>query len=271
MKKDRTTPRDIRRLKGKKPIVVLTAYDFPTARIIDRCGVDILLVGDSLGNVVLGYPNTIPVTIEEMIHHAKAVMRASPGALVVVDMPFGSFQIDVERTMAAAIRICKETGADAVKLEGGKRSAPAIAALTQAGIPVMGHVGLTPQSVLEFGGYRVQGRGQGEGERLIEEAKAIEEAGCFAIVLESIPATLAERVTSAASVPTIGIGAGPACDGQVLVLHDMIGLFEEFQPKFVKRYADLAATIEEAVLAYKKDVEERTFPGQEHSFGEGRS
>jgi 3-methyl-2-oxobutanoate hydroxymethyltransferase len=262
----RTTTRDIRERKGKKKLVVLTCYDTPTARILDRCGVDILLVGDSLGNVVLGYPTTIPVTLDEMIHHGRAVMRANPKGLVVVDMPFGSFQVSVEKALEAAVRILKETGADAVKLEGGRRIEDAVAALTDAGIPVMGHLGLTPQSVLQLGGYRVQGKGAAA-EALIEDARALEAAGCFALVLESIPAKLAERATAEISIPSIGIGAGSACDGQVLVLHDMLGLFEEFQPKFVKRYANLAGTIEEAVRRYASEVEGGSFPGPEHSFG----
>jgi 3-methyl-2-oxobutanoate hydroxymethyltransferase len=266
----RVTTRDVRESKGKKKLVVLTCYDTPSARILDRCGVDILLVGDSLGNVVLGYPNTIPVTLDDMIHHARAVMRAMPRGLVVVDMPFGSFQVSVERALEAAARMLKETGADAVKLEGGRRVESAVAALTDAGIPVMGHLGLTPQSVLQFGGYRVQGRGA-DGDRLIDDARALEAAGCFSLVLESIPAPLAERVTAEVAVPTIGIGAGPACDGQVLVLHDMLGFFEEFQPKFVKRYANLAATIEEAVRRYAHEVQSGAFPGPEHTFGEGKT
>jgi 3-methyl-2-oxobutanoate hydroxymethyltransferase len=263
------TIRDIRAMKGKKRIVVLTCYDHPTARILDRSGVDILLVGDSLGNVVLGYGSTIPVTLDEMIHHAHAVTRARPRALVVVDMPFGSFQVAVEKTMEAATRILKETGADAVKIEGGERNHAAIRAMVEAGIPVMGHLGLTPQSVLQMSGFHVQGRGA-EGDRLLSDARGLEDAGCFAIVLESIPAPLAVRVSAAVTIPTIGIGAGPGCDGQVLVLHDMLGLYEEFQPKFVKRYARLAEAIEEAVRAYAREVEEGTFPGPEHSFGEGK-
>lgn len=266
----RVTAREIRRRKGGRKISVLTCYDFPTARILDRCGIDILLVGDSLGNVVLGYSTTIPVTIEEMIHHARAVMRAGPRALVVVDMPFGTFQVSVEKTVEACLRVVKETGADAIKLEGGNRNHGAIRQLTEAGVPVMGHLGLTPQSVLGLGGYHVQGRGS-EAEVLIEEAKGLEAAGCFSLVLESIPGKLAERVTAAIGIPTIGIGAGPACDGQVLVLHDMLGLYEEFRPRFVKRYADLSSVIESAVRSYRGEVEAGTFPGAEQTFGEGKS
>jgi 3-methyl-2-oxobutanoate hydroxymethyltransferase len=267
MKDEKKTTRQIREMKGSKRIVVLTCYDFPTARILDRCGLDILLVGDSLANVVLGYSNTLPVGLEEMIHHARAVVRAHPRALVVVDMPFGTFQVSVEKTVEAAIRVIKETGADAVKLEGGQRSAPSIRALTEAGIPVMGHLGLTPQSVLQFGGYRVQGRGA-EGQTLLRDAGLLSDAGCFSVVLETVPSTLAEEITKSIPIPTIGIGAGSACDGQVLVLHDMLGLYEEFRPKFVKRYAELAGVIEEAVLEYKREVEEGIFPDQDHSFGE---
>jgi 3-methyl-2-oxobutanoate hydroxymethyltransferase len=267
MEAPRTTTREIRAWKETKKVVVLTCYDFPTARILDRCGVDILLVGDSLGNVVLGMGGTIPVTVDEMIHHAKAVMRARPRAFVVVDMPFGSFQVSVEKTVEAAIRIIKETGADAVKLEGGERNRDAIRKMTAAGIPVMGHLGLTPQSVLQMGGYHVQGRGS-EGDHLLAEAQVLNEAGCFAIVLESVPASLAEKVTASIQALTIGIGAGPGCDGQVLVLHDMLGLYEEFQPRFVKRFAEIGTAIEAAVRDYKREVEAGSFPGPEHSFGE---
>jgi 3-methyl-2-oxobutanoate hydroxymethyltransferase len=263
------TIRDIRGMKGRKRIVVLTCYDHPTARILDRSGVDIMLVGDSLGNVVLGYGSTIPVTLDEMIHHARAVMRARPRALVVVDLPFGSFQLGVEKAMESAIRVIKETGADAVKLEGGGRNHDSIRAMVEAGIPVMGHLGLTPQSVLMMSGFHVQGRGA-EGDRLLDEARGLEAAGCFALVLESVPASLATRVSEAITIPTVGIGAGPGCDGQVLVLHDMIGLYEEFQPKFVKRYANLSQTIEQAVREYAREVEEGTFPDTEHSFGDGK-
>jgi 3-methyl-2-oxobutanoate hydroxymethyltransferase len=188
---------------------------------------------------------------------------------VVVDMPFGTFQVSVEKTVESCVRVLKETGADAVKIEGGKRNHGAIRILTEAGVPVMGHLGLTPQSVLQLGGFHVQGRGA-QGDRVIEEAKGLEEAGCFSLVLESVPAGLAGRVTAGVGIPTIGIGAGPECDGQVLVLHDMLGLFEEFRPRFVKRYADLAGAIEQAVGAFRHEVEEGTFPGPEHSFGEGK-
>lgn len=267
----KVTTRGIREAKGRRRITVLTCYDYPFARIIDRCGIDIMLVGDSLGNVVLGYETTIPVTVEEMLHHARAVMRARPKALVVVDMPFGSFQVEDRETVAAAIRMIKETGADAVKLEGGRRNAAAIRKLIDAGVPVMGHVGLTPQSVLQFGGYRVQGRGNDAASAVLAEAQSLAEAGCFAVVLEGIPSSLAKTVTEAIEIPTIGIGAGPSCDGQVLVLHDMLGLYEDIRPKFVRRYVELADLVQQAVGAYKKEVEEGTFPGPEHSYGDGKT
>lgn len=265
----RKTVREIRACKGKKKLVVLTCYDYPMARILDRCGIDIILVGDSLGNVVLGYDSTLPVTMEEMIHHTRAVLRARPSAFVVFDMPFGSFQGSADEAVASAIRAIKETGADAVKLEGGRRNHETIRRLVEAGIPVMGHIGLTPQSVLGMSGYHVQGRGAA-GEALVEEARGLEAAGCFAIVLESVPASLGGRITREIGIPTIGIGAGPECDGQVLVLHDMLGLYDDLRPKFVRRYAELAAAVQTAVLAYKEDVEDGRFPGPEHSFGEGR-
>lgn len=265
----RKTVREIRGSKGKKKLVVLTCYDYPTARILDRCEIDIILVGDSLGNVVLGYESTLPVTMEEMIHHARAVMRARPRPFVVFDLPFGSFQVSVEGAVASAIRAIKETGADAVKLEGGRRNHESVRRLVEAGTPVMGHIGLTPQSVLGLSGYHVQGRGAA-GEALLEEAKGLEMAGCFALVLESVPAPLGGRITREIGIPTIGIGAGPECDGQVLVLHDMLGLYDDLRPKFVKRYAELGDAIESAVRAYKGEVEGGLFPGPEHSFGEGR-
>ncbi len=265
----RRTVREIRGCKGKKKLVVLTCYDYPMARILDRCEIDIILVGDSLGNVVLGYGSTLPVTMDDMIHHARAVMRARPRAFVVFDLPFGSFQSSVEAAVENAIRAIKETSADAVKLEGGKRNHETIRRLVEMGIPVMGHVGLTPQSVLGMSGYHVQGRGAA-GEALLEEAKGLEAAGCFAIVLESIPASLGGRVTRELAIPTIGIGAGPECDGQVLVLHDMLGLYDDLRPKFVKRFAEIGESVEAAVRAYKNEVEDGSFPGKEHSFGEGR-
>jgi len=267
-KSERVTARDLRSWKKRgRRIPVLTCYDFTMARLLDRTGVPVLLVGDSLGQVMLGYDSTLPVTLEEMIHHTRAVSRARPQALIVADMPFLSFQVSPERAMEAAGRLVKEGRADAVKLEGGERSVPAIRTLTEAGIPVMGHLGLTPQSILVLGGYRVQGRRQADAERLRDDARRLEEAGCFSLVLESIPAPLAGEITQASTIPTIGIGAGPACDGQVLVLHDMLGIFDEFQPRFVRRFLEGGALIEQAVAEYMAAVERQEFPGPEHSVG----
>jgi 3-methyl-2-oxobutanoate hydroxymethyltransferase len=252
--------------KGEK-IVSLTAYDFPTARLLDAAGVDILLVGDSLGMVVLGHESTLPVTLDDMVHHTKAVVRARTRALVVADMPFLTFQVSDEDAVRAAGRLVQEGGADAVKLEGGRERAPRVRAILSASIPVMGHLGLTPQSVLEFGGYVVQGRTAVAAERLVEDARALEEAGCFSIVLEGIPSPVAAAVTEAVSIPTIGIGAGPSVDGQVLVIHDLLGIHEELRPKFVRRYADLATAIREAAARFAADVREGRFPSDEETYG----
>ncbi len=261
-----TAPR-IRALKGREKIPVVTCYDASMARLCDEADLPLLLVGDSLGNVILGHETTLPVTLADMIHHGAAVMRARPRCLVVIDMPFMSFQVSVEKALEAAGTILQATGADAVKLEGGRRSAAAVRRMVEAGIPVMGHVGLTPQSVLEFGGYGVQGRGRA-GEALLEDARALEEAGAFSIVLEKIPAPLAARVTKALSIPTIGIGAGAACDGQVLVLYDLLGLNPSFRPRFVKRYAELGAVITEALQRYAGEVRDGAFPGNEHAYAD---
>lgn len=261
----RWTTRDIRQRKGRDKIPVLTCYEYSMAKLLDEAGVPMLLVGDSLGNVVLGYETTVPVTIEQMIHHASAVMRARPQALVIVDMPFLSFQVSPSRALEAAGRIVKQSGADGVKLEGGERTAPAIRRIVEAGIPVCGHLGLTPQSVLALGGYPLQGKGE-EGDRLLAEARILEDAGCFALVLEKVPASLAARVTAAVSIPTIGIGAGAGCDGQVLVLHDLLGLSPEFRPRFVKRYAEVGAIVIEAAARYCAEVRQGTFPGPEHEY-----
>jgi 3-methyl-2-oxobutanoate hydroxymethyltransferase len=247
-------------------IAVLTAYDFPTARLADEAGVEILLVGDSLGTVVLGYETTLPVTVEDVLHHTKAVTRAKPSALVVADMPFMSYQVSVEQAVLNAGRLVQEGGADAVKLEGGERVVPMVARLVEIGIPVMGHLGLTPQSVLAFGGYKVQARGEADQERLLHEAKLLEQAGCFALVLEGIPARMGTQVTRAISIPTIGIGAGVGCDGQVLVTHDLLGLFLGKAPKFVRRYASLADTMREAFERYVADVKAHRFPSDEESY-----
>ena len=250
--------------KGEK-ITILTAYDYLTAKIVDSAGVDAILVGDSLGMVALGYMSTIPVTMEEMIHHTKAVVRGRKNAMVIFDMPFLSYQTGVRDAILNAGRALKETGCNAVKIEGGVEQAETIRALVNAGIPVMGHVGLQPQSVNVYGGYRLRGKGE-EREKIIEDAKAVEEAGAFAVVLEKIPAELAKEITEMLSIPTIGIGAGKFCDGQVLVFHDMVGLFEDFKPKFVKRYAELGKLAREAVEKFIEEVKSGKFPDEEHSY-----
>jgi 3-methyl-2-oxobutanoate hydroxymethyltransferase len=261
-----TVPR-IRELKRLgTPITVVTAYDFPTARLADEAQVDILLVGDSLGTVVLGYESTLPVTMEDILHHTRAVTRARPAALVVADMPFLSYQVNDDQAVLNAGRLVQQGGADAVKLEGGERVATAVARMTAAGIPVMGHLGLTPQSVLTFGGYKVQARGEADQERLLREAKALEQAGCFSLVLEGIPARLGAAVTRELTIPTIGIGAGLQCDGQVLVTHDLLGLFHGHQPKFVRRYAELGAATRDAFARYVADVKARRFPSDAESY-----
>lgn len=250
---------------GKK-IVVLTAYDASFARILDQAGVDILLVGDSLGMVVLGHSTTLPVTLEDMIRHSAAVTRSGCAALVVADMPFMTFQISVPEAVRNAGRLVQEGRAEAVKLEGGERVREQIRAIVSAGVPVMGHIGLTPQSIHSFGGYKIQGRGAEAEERLLEDARCVEEAGAFALVLEGIPSPLAARITEQLRIPTIGIGAGPRCDGQVLVSYDLLGLYGKMVPKFVKRYANLEEVILEAVNRFREEVEQGVFPDQEHGF-----
>lgn len=259
-------PPDIRARKGAVPLVVLTAYTTPVARLVDpHC--DVVLVGDSLGMVLHGLPSTVGVTMEMMCLHGRAVTRGLTRALAVIDMPFGSYEESPEAAFRNAVRLMAETGAPAVKLEGGRTMAETIAYLTARGVPVMAHVGLTPQSVNMFGGYRVIGRGA-EAEAVVADARAVAEAGAFAVVLEKIPATLAGRITADIAIPTIGIGAGVDCDGQVLVVDDMLGLFTEFRPKFVKRYATLGQTASDAIAAYAAEVRARQFPGPEHSFAE---
>ena len=263
----RWTAPDVRAMKRRGELIaVATAYDFPTARIADEAGVEVLLVGDSLGTVVLGYESTLPVTMADMLHHVKAVTRARPAALVVADMPFLSYQASVEDAVRNAGRFVQEGGADAVKLEGGERVAAAVRRIAEIGIPVMGHLGLTPQSLLALGGYKVQGRSEAEQERLLGEARLLEECGCFSMVLEGIPAALGEAVTRAVGIPTIGIGAGAACDGQVLVSHDLLGLTQGRVPKFVRRYADLSGTMRDAFVRYVADVKARRFPADEESY-----
>ncbi|WP_456385144.1 3-methyl-2-oxobutanoate hydroxymethyltransferase [Desulfolithobacter sp.] len=259
------TVKDIREKKGGG-LTMLTAYDAPMARLLEQCGVDMLLVGDSLGMVVLGYDSTVPVTMEEMLHHCRAVRRGGGQTLVVGDMPFGSYQVSVSETVRNGFRFLKEGGCDAVKLEGGREVCDHVQALVRAGIPVMGHLGLTPQTAGQLGGYKVQGRDMDAARKLVEDALALEEAGIFALVLECVPGGLARVVTSRLSVPTIGIGAGPDCDGQVLVTNDMLGLFEKFTPSFIKKYCNLAPQIKDGVSAYLRDVAKGTFPADEHTF-----
>jgi 3-methyl-2-oxobutanoate hydroxymethyltransferase len=256
-----------RRKRAGEPLVVVTAYDLSSALIAAAGGADALLVGDSLGMVVLGHETTLPVTLDDMVHHCWAVRRARTDLPVIADLPYGSFHVSPAETVRAGLRLVQEGGVHAVKLEGGRQRAAALAALLDAEIPVMGHLGLTPQSVNRLGGYRVQGRGADAEARLLEDAAFLADAGCFALVLECVPAALAARVTAAAPIPTIGIGAGPGCDGQVLVFHDLLGLLPGQPPKFVKRYADLGRQATEAVAAFAAEVRQRTFPTAAHSYG----
>ncbi|NIM19562.1 MAG: 3-methyl-2-oxobutanoate hydroxymethyltransferase [Candidatus Latescibacteria bacterium] len=253
--------------KGEK-IAMLTAYDYQMALLEDQAGIEIILIGDSLGMVVLGYENTLPVTVEEVIHHLKAVTRAKPRALVVGDLPFMSYQASMEDAVRNAGRMVKEGGAEAVKLEGGRRMGPVIKAIRDADIPVMGHIGLTPQSVHQFGGYRVQGKDPKGAEQLCDDAKFLEDVGCFSVVLEGIPWRLAEKITGSVSIPTIGIGAGIHCDGQVLVVNDMLGMLDEAAPRFVKRYAETGRVIVDAVSEYVRDIKEGRFPDLDHSYSD---
>jgi 3-methyl-2-oxobutanoate hydroxymethyltransferase len=250
---------------GEK-IAMLTAYDFPFARIFDQAGIDLILVGDSLGNVVQGHDTTLPVTLDEMVYHTRLVARGCRHALVVGDMPFGSYQASPEDAVRSAIRLVKDGSASAVKLEGGVAVADAIARIARAEIPVMGHVGLTPQSIHRMGGFRVQGRSADERARVLADAAAVQEAGAFAVVLEGMPVDLAAEITRSLAIPTIGIGAGPHCDGQVLVMHDMLGL-NDWTPSFVKQYADLGAAAAKAARAFAEDVAAQKFPAEEHCYG----
>ena len=262
----KVTPLTFREKKAAgQTISVLTAYDVAMAQAVDEAGLDAVLVGDSLGMVVLGYETTLPVTMDEMLHHCRAVARGARRALRIGDMPFLSYQVSVEEAVRNAGRFLQEGGMEAVKLEGGHERLPAIAAIVGAGIPVMGHLGLTPQSVHMLGGFRPQGRTAAAGRRLLEDALALQEAGCFSMVLESIPARLAAYVSRRLSIPTIGIGAGVGCDGQVLVTHDLLGMFARFTPRFVRQYVDLHAEMVKAFGAYKSEVEARAFPTDEHS------
>lgn len=248
-----------------QPISMLTAYDYPTAKLCDAAEIDSILVGDSAAMVVEGYESTLPVTMDDMIHHCKAVARGAKRALLIGDMPFLSYQVTVSEAVANAGRFLKEGGMDAVKLEGGRERKDTVRAIVDTGIPVMGHIGLTPQSVNQLGGWRAQGTRAEPALRLVEDAQILEEAGCFGIVLESVPARLAELITKKIGIPTIGIGAGVGCDGQVLVLHDMLGLFDRFRPRFVKAYIELYPLILDALKAYRDDVTARTFPAAEHT------
>jgi 3-methyl-2-oxobutanoate hydroxymethyltransferase len=248
-----------------EPITMLTGYDYSTALALEKAGIDAILVGDSLGMVVLGYENTLPVTMDEMIHHCRAVARGAASALLIGDMPFMSYQVSVQEAVRNAGRFLQEGGMDAVKLEGGKERLDTIRAIIGAGIPVMGHLGLMPQSVHALGGFRTQGRTTEAAKHILEDALSLEEAGCFSLVLESIPARLAGLISKSLSIPTIGIGAGAGCDGQVLVVHDLLGLFDRFTPKFVKQYADLQVEMQRAFGEYISDVRARRFPAQEHT------
>ncbi|ACY48839.1 3-methyl-2-oxobutanoate hydroxymethyltransferase [Rhodothermus marinus] len=263
----RVTTQTLQEMKAARiPIAALTAYDYTLARILDAAGIDVILVGDSASNVMAGHETTLPITLDQMIYHAQCVVRAVRRALVVVDLPFGSYQGNPNEALASAIRVMKEAGAHAVKLEGGKPILEAVERIVTAGIPVMGHLGLTPQSIYRFGTYKVRAQEPEEAEQLRRDAKLLEEAGCFALVLEKIPAELAREVTASLRIPTIGIGAGVHCDGQILVLHDMLGLTTDFNPRFVRRYARLAETITEAVQHYVQDVRQRAFPSPEESY-----
>ncbi len=267
MERRKVTISDLMRKKeqGEK-ITMLTAYDYPTAQMVDKAGIDTILVGDSLGMVVLGYASTVPVSMEEMIHHTKAVTRGTEYAFVIGDMPFMSYQTGIQKAIENAGRFMKEGGCDAVKLEGGSEAAPVVKAIVTAGVPVCGHIGLTPQTATQLSGFKVQGKDAESAKKLIESAKDLEEAGAFMMVMECIPEVLASRITKELGIPTIGIGAGRDCDGQVLVYHDVVGLFERFTPKFVKQYIKLGPMVVDALKEYKREVEEGLFPGKEHTF-----
>ncbi len=263
----RVTTHVIQELKEKgEKISMLTAYDFSFASIIDAAGIEIILVGDSASNVMAGHETTLPITLDHMIYHASSVVRAAKRALVVVDLPFGSYQGNSREALASTIRIMKESGAHAVKLEGGEEIIESVKRILTAGVPVMGHLGLTPQSIYKFGTYTVRAREDQEREKLLQDAKLLEETGCFALVLEKIPAKLAKEVAEMVSIPVIGIGAGPDVDGQVLVMHDMLGISQDFNPRFLRRYADLASLANDAVKQYITDVKRRDFPNEKEQY-----
>jgi 3-methyl-2-oxobutanoate hydroxymethyltransferase len=261
----RVTARSLAARKGGEPFSMLTAYDFTFARLFDQAGIEVLLVGDSVGNTVQGLDTTLPVTLDEMVYHCRLVSRAAHRALVVGDMPFGSYQVSAEDAVRSAVRLVKDGGVAAVKLEGGASVRQAIQRIVAAEVPVMGHVGLTPQAIHRMGGYRVQGRGEAGRRRVLDDARAVEDAGAFAVVLEGMPAELAREITETLSIPTIGIGAGAACDGQVLVLHDLLGL-SEWTPSFAKQYAGLGALASQAARAFADEVRQRKFPAREHEY-----
>jgi 3-methyl-2-oxobutanoate hydroxymethyltransferase len=267
MEKHKVTIGQLRRKKEKgQKITMMTAYDYPTATLVDEAGIDTILVGDSLGMVMLGYESTVPVTLDEMVHHCKAVNRGVKNAFVIGDMPFMSYQVSVEKAVENAGRLIKESLCDAVKLEGGSEMAHVVKGLVTAGAPVCAHIGLTPQTATMLSGFKVQGKDAEGAAELVQSAKDLEHAGAFMIVMECIPDLLAARITSELTIPTVGIGAGKHCDGQVLVYHDLVGLFERFTPKFVKQYVNLSPMIRDALSRYKKEVEEGSFPGPEHAF-----
>jgi 3-methyl-2-oxobutanoate hydroxymethyltransferase len=261
----RMTAPGVAALKGRRPIVALTAYDHPTARLLDEAGIDVALVGDSAANVVLGHDSTLPIGLDEMLVFARAVARGCPHALVVGDLPFGSYHVSDRQAVRSAIRFVKEAGVGAVKLEGGSERASAVAAIVAAGIPVMGHVGLRPQALLAMGGYRVQGRGENAAQ-VVEDARAIAAAGAFSIVIEGVPGEVGKQITAELAIPTIGIGAGVECDGQILVVHDLLGYGSARAPKFVRRYADLTTIVREALAHYRADVLARRFPGPAETY-----
>ncbi len=265
--KKKKTMKDFGAMKNKgEKITMLTVYDAAMAHLLEASDVDILLVGDSLGNVVLGYDSTVPVTMEEMLHHCAAVRRGAPRSFIVGDMPFGSYQVDMKSGLENGIRLIKESGVDAVKLEGGIERCDMISALVKAGIPVMAHIGLTPQTAGQLGGYKVQGKDDASARKLYKEIIALENAGAFAVVMECVPANLAKLLTETVSIPTVGIGAGPHCDGQVLVINDMLGISHGHVPKFVKKYENLASPIQAAVSRYISEVKDTTYPTESHSF-----
>lgn len=263
----RKTLVEIRSMKAEgKKISMLTAYDSSMARLLSACDVDILLVGDSLGMVMLGYDSTVPVTMDEMVHHTKAVRRGAPESFIIADMPFGANHTGIRDALKNGIRFLKEAGCDAVKLEGGLEMCGIVRALVDAGVPVMAHIGLTPQTASQLGGFKLQGKGLDDARRLLAEAKGMEEAGAFGLLIECIPDKLAQVITESIAIPTIGIGAGVHCDGQVLVINDLLGMFDKFTPKFVKKYANLSPIIKESIQQYNKEVKDGTYPDSEHSF-----